>query len=87
MEKLVERREQELSDPDLHPVRRKPLVSLANRWNGLTLFVDHPEIPMDNNVGQTQGRGKLDIRHQAPLPIKDIWLYPLEKKCRRTLCA
>ncbi len=39
------------------------------------------------HVGQTQGRGKLDTRHQAPLPIKDIWLYPLEKKCRRTLCA
>lgn len=39
------------------------------------------------HVGQTQGRGKLDTRHQAPLPIKDIWLFPLEKKCRRTLCA
>ena len=39
------------------------------------------------HIGQTQGRGKLDTRHQAPLPIKDIWLYPLEKKCRRILCA
>ncbi|MCP4204695.1 MAG: DUF4338 domain-containing protein [bacterium] len=39
------------------------------------------------HVGQTRGRGKLDIRHQAPLPIKDIWLYPIEKKCRRTLCS
>ncbi len=39
------------------------------------------------HVGQTRGRGKLDIRHQAPLPIKDIWLYPLEKQCRRTLCS
>ena len=39
------------------------------------------------HVGQTRGRGKLDTRHQAPLPIKDIWLYPLEKKCRRTLCS
>ena len=37
------------------------------------------------HVGQTRGRGKLDTRHQAPLPIKDIWLYPLDKKCRRTL--
>lgn len=50
--KLLERREQELSDPDLHPVRRKPLVSLANHWRGLTLFVDHPEIPMDNNTAE-----------------------------------
>ena len=39
------------------------------------------------HVGQTRGRGKLDTRHQAPLPIKDVWLYALEKKCRRTLCA
>ena len=38
-------------------------------------------------IGQTRGRGKLDTRHQAPLPIKDIWLYPLDKKCRRTLCS
>lgn len=52
VEKLLERREQELSDPDLHPVHRKPLVSLANHWNGLTLFVDHPEIPMDNNTAE-----------------------------------
>jgi hypothetical protein len=39
------------------------------------------------HVGQTRGRGKLDTRHQAPLPVKDIWLYPLDKKCRRTLCS
>ncbi len=40
-----------------------------------------------SHVGQTRGRGKLDTRHRAPLPIKDIWLYPLDKKCRRTLCS
>ncbi len=39
------------------------------------------------HVGQTRGRGKLDTRHQAPLPVKDIWLYPLDKRCRRTLCS
>jgi hypothetical protein len=37
-------------------------------------------------VGQTRGRGKLDTRHQATLPVKDIWLYPLDKNCRRILC-
>ena len=52
VEKLAERRQEELSDPQLHPVRRKPLVSLGNHWNGLTLFVDHPEIPMDNNTAE-----------------------------------
>ena len=52
VEKLAERRQEELSDPQLHPVRRKPLVSLGNHWHGLTLFVDHPEIPMDNNTAE-----------------------------------
>ena len=39
------------------------------------------------HVGQTQGRGKLDSKHQAPLPVKDIWLYPLEKNFRNSLCS
>ncbi len=39
------------------------------------------------HVGQTQGRGKLDSNHQAPLPVKDIWLYPLEKNFRSALCS
>lgn len=30
------------------------------------------------HVGQTQGRGKLDVKKQYSLPVKDIWLYPLE---------
>ena len=37
-------------------------------------------------VGQTKGRGKLDIHHRAQLPIKSIWLYPLVKNFRRKLC-
>lgn len=38
-------------------------------------------------VGQTQGRGKLDVKKQYRLPIKDIWLYPLEKSFREKLCT
>lgn len=38
-------------------------------------------------VGQTQGRGKLDVKRQSQLPIKDIWLYPLEVSFREKLCA
>ena len=34
----------------LHPARRKVLSSLREHWPGLTLFVEHPEIPMDNNT-------------------------------------
>ena len=37
------------------------------------------------HVGQTQGRGKLDRRHRRPLPVKDVFLYPLRKDFRRKL--
>jgi hypothetical protein len=37
-------------------------------------------------VGQTTGRGKLDVTHKHALPTKDIWLYPLAKNFRAALC-
>jgi hypothetical protein len=37
-------------------------------------------------LGNTQGRGKLDVEHKAQLPIKTIWVYPLVKDFRRQLC-
>ena len=36
-------------------------------------------------VGATKGRGKLDIRHEHKLPIKSVWLYPLDKDFTRWL--
>jgi hypothetical protein len=36
-------------------------------------------------AGATQGRGKLDIRHEHRLPIKSVWLYPLDKDFRQCL--
>ncbi len=33
----------------LHHSQRSVLKSLEIHWEGLTVFVDHPEIPMDNN--------------------------------------
>jgi transposase len=45
-----QRWETEGAEPQLHPVRRKTLSSLREHWLGLTLFVEHPEIPMDNNA-------------------------------------
>jgi len=33
----------------LHHSQRSVLKSLEVHWDGLTVFVDHPEIPMDNN--------------------------------------
>ena len=54
---IAARRDAELQQPDLHPACRRPLNSLVRHWTGLTIFVDHPEVPMDNNQGERSERG------------------------------
>jgi transposase len=51
------RGEAELNDTHLHPARRKVLESLGDHWTGLTVFVEHPEVPMDNNTAERVQRG------------------------------
>lgn len=38
-------------------------------------------------LGQTQGRGKLDVQRKAQLPKKSIWVYPLHLNFRPLLCC
>jgi hypothetical protein len=38
-------------------------------------------------LGQTQGRGKLEKQHAQIGPLKDIWVYPLQRDFRTILCA
>jgi hypothetical protein len=38
------------------------------------------------HVGITKGRGKIDIHYEYRLPIKDVFVYPLEKNALSTLC-
>jgi transposase len=47
----------ELAEPGLHPARRKVLESLGDHWAGLTVFIEHPEVPMDNNTAERAERG------------------------------
>lgn len=49
LEEMAQRRDTELEDPNLHWQKRKVLESARKNWPGLTVFVDHPEVPMDNN--------------------------------------
>jgi len=49
---MAQMRDQELDDPTLHQASRKALESLRNHWAGAILFVDHPEVPMDNNESE-----------------------------------
>ena len=46
-----------LAAPDRHPARRKVLESLGNHWTGRTVFVAHPEVPMDNHTAERVQRG------------------------------
>lgn len=54
---LAQQGEAELREPSLHPARHKVLESLGNHWTGLTVFVEHPEVPMDNNTAERAERG------------------------------
>lgn len=36
----------------LEPSQRKALKSLRRCWKGLTVFLEHPEVPMDNNPAE-----------------------------------
>jgi transposase len=54
---MEQQREAELTQVELHPARRKVLESLRHHWRGLTVFVDHPEVPMDNNTAERSERG------------------------------
>jgi transposase len=54
---MAQQRDAELQRADLHPACRKALESLQRHWAGLTVFVDHPEVPMDNNAAEQSERG------------------------------
>ena len=49
---MAVQRDAELAGDKLRDPCRKALVSLAAHWSGLTLFVDDPHIPLDNNYGE-----------------------------------
>jgi len=49
---IVRVREAEAKDVSLILPARKVLESMSRHWEGLTIFVDHPEIPMDNNEAE-----------------------------------
>jgi len=48
-----------LQGNELLPSAKKLLISLKKHWIGLTVFVDHSEIPMDNNTAERGLRGSV----------------------------
>lgn len=56
VQQMAERRDRELTQPLLAEPAAKVLQSMATHWSGLTVFVQHAHIPMDNNVAERDAR-------------------------------
>jgi transposase len=71
-EQLVQRLDQletkfraELADESLPKPRRKILASLDRHWSGLTVFLDQPHVPMDNNEAERNFRDLARFRNNC----------------------
>ena len=70
MDAIVQERDNFIAshDPDdldfdlLTRVKYKILISLKNHWKGLSIFIDHPAVPMDNNPGEKSIRNPVTGR-------------------------
>lgn len=56
IEQMATERAAELANPALEVPARKVLQSMQEHWSGLTVFVDHPDVPMDNNTAERDQR-------------------------------
>lgn len=56
VQRMATRRAGALADPLLGQSAAKVLQSMTVHWPGLTVFVDHPGVPMDNNVAERDAR-------------------------------
>ena len=54
---MATRGEATLTQANLPTPQRKVLESLGDHWTGLTVFVENPEVPMDNNTAERVQRG------------------------------
>ena len=52
LSQMQTRWEGHLGEKDLHLAKAKVLTSLRNHWEGLTVFVERPEVAMDNNAAE-----------------------------------
>ena len=67
MDAMAQRRDvfikaHESDDSFLSVVKYKILTSLQNHWDGLNVFVNHPEVPMDNNNAERPIRNPITGR-------------------------
>jgi transposase len=56
VQQIKERIDGELAGGELRPEQEKILRSMRRHWTGLTVFVDHSYVPMDNNAAERANR-------------------------------
>jgi len=57
MQTMADKRDQELQNPKLAEPCQGVLQSMTRHWSGLSVFVRHSEVPMDNNTAERDMRG------------------------------
>lgn len=62
IEDMADTWQQALLDDTLHHWQTSALKSLKTHWQGLTIFVDHPHVPMDNNESERRLRNPVTGR-------------------------
>ena len=68
--------EADLADPTVRPAARKVLQSLQKHWEGLTVFVAHREIAMDNNKAESALRNEV-LGRKAYYGSGSVWAAEL----------
>lgn len=65
VQKLQKLWEKELSKPNLHKEQAKVLRSFKRHWKGLTVFLEDPRIPLDNNRAERLLRNPVILRKNS----------------------
>ena len=52
VQRLEQRRDEELADPELASPARKVLKVMKSYWPGLVVFIEHPWLDLDNNAAE-----------------------------------
>src|SRR5258708_16683078 len=68
--------ERGLAEAHLHRAARKVLTSLMRHWEGLTVFVEHPEVRMDNNCVEAALRNEV-LGRKAYYGSGSVWAAEL----------
>jgi transposase len=65
VQELQEAWEKQLTQPGLHKEQAKVLRSLKRHWKGLTVFLDDPRVPLDNNRAERLLRNPVILRKNS----------------------